>query len=148
MNIFSCVLYYLKIKEMSLLKKGTKLYSIMSFKCPKCHEGNLFEHNSFAFKKSFDMPDHCPNCGFKYLPEPGFYYGAMFISYIISGWFCIGFVLFFHWILDWSMTASFGLLLGILAIFFVWFFRFSRAIWLNIIYKYDPNFKVFSSTTK
>lgn len=27
------------------------------------------------------MPSHCPVCGQAYEPEPGFYWGAMFISY-------------------------------------------------------------------
>jgi hypothetical protein len=73
------------------------------------------------------------------MPEPGFYYGAMFISYIFTGWFCILFVLFVHWVLDWSTAASFAALIAIMAIFFVYIFRLARSIWLNINYKYDPN---------
>ncbi|MEM1324600.1 MAG: DUF983 domain-containing protein [Bacteroidota bacterium] len=126
---------------MPLLNKGSKLYSSCYLKCPKCHEGNLFPTGSFSFQRPFDMYDRCPNCNFNYWPEPGYYYGAMFISYIISGWFCIGFALLFHWVFDWSLTATFGLLIGFLAVIFVWFFRFSRAIWLNINYKYDPERK-------
>lgn len=124
---------------MSLFGKGSKLYSIFGFKCPKCQEGDLFETNSFSFKKPFEMPERCPNCGFRNLPEPGFYYGSMFMSYIISGFFCLGFVFFFHWGLGWGIPASFGLLIGVFVVFFVWFFRFSRALWLNIIFKYDPS---------
>ena len=85
------------------------------------------------------MLDECPHCKMNYMPEPGFYYGAMFISYILSGWFCILFVLFFHWVLDWTITQSFMLLIVIIGVFFVWFFRFSRAVWLNIIFKYNPS---------
>lgn len=133
---------------MGLFGKGSKWYSITQFKCPKCHEGDLFETHSFEFKEPFEMPEACPNCGFNYLPEPGFYYGAMFISYIFSGWFCIGFVLFFHWVLGWSTAASFALLIALIAIGFVWFFRFSRAVWLNIIFKYDPNRRKIQQATK
>ncbi len=124
---------------MNLFGKGSKTYSVLRFKCPKCQEGDLFYTHSFALKKPFDMPDECPNCGFKYMPEPGFYYGSMFLSYIISGFFCLGFVFFFHWVLGWSIPASFGLLIAVFIIFFVWFFRFSRALWLNVIFKYDPS---------
>jgi hypothetical protein len=94
------------------------------------------------------MYDRCPNCNFNYWPEPGYYYGAMFMSYIISGWFCIGFVLLFHWVFDFGMTASFGLLIGFLAVIFVWYFRFSRAMWLNINYKYEPDWKEREATEK
>ena len=123
---------------MGIFKKGSKAYSIFNFKCPKCHEGDLFETTTFSFQKSFEMPDKCPHCGTSYWPEPGFYYGAMFISYIFMGWFCIGFVALLHWGLGWSTAASFALLIGVVAVFFVYIFRLARAIWINIVYKYDP----------
>jgi uncharacterized protein (DUF983 family) len=84
------------------------------------------------------MPDRCAHCGQPYMPEPGFYYGAMFVSYIFTGWFCIFFVMFFHWVLGWSLNASFFLLIAVCSLFFVYFFRLSRAVWINITYKYDP----------
>ena len=124
---------------MALLGKGSKLYAIFGFKCPKCHTGDLFETSSFSFDKPFDMPDKCPECNQSYMPEPGFYYGAMFISYILSGFFSLFFVMFFHWVLDWSIGASFGLLIGVGVVFFVWFFRFARSIWINLMIKFDPD---------
>jgi len=133
---------------MGIFKKGHKMYSIMNLKCPKCHEGRLFETGSFSFQKPFDMYENCPNCGFNYWPEPGYYYGAMFLSYIISGWFCIGFILFFHWVLDWSTAASFALLIGFLSIIFVWFFRFSRSLWIGLNYNYDPDLKAKNAVKK
>ncbi|MBK6950043.1 MAG: DUF983 domain-containing protein [Haliscomenobacter sp.] len=123
---------------MGILKKGTKAYGILGFKCPRCHEGDLFETPAFSFRKPFDMHAHCAHCKQSYFPEPGFYYGAMFISYILSGWFSIGFVLFFHWVLDWSMLASFGLLLAVGALFYVYLFRLARSIWLGLMVKYHP----------
>ena len=120
-------------------KKVSKLNSIVSLKCARCHQGDLFPTSSFSFKEPFEMNKTCAHCELDFEPEPGFYFGAMFISYIISAWFCILFVLFFHWVLDWSLNASFALLIGILAIIFVWFFRFSRSIWLHIVTKSDPS---------
>ncbi|MBK7334835.1 MAG: DUF983 domain-containing protein [Saprospirales bacterium] len=124
---------------MGVLKKGNKVYSTLHLKCPRCHEGDLFETGSFSLKKPFDMPPKCGHCGLNYWPEPGFYYGAMFISYIFTGFFSLAFVMFFHWVLDWSIGASFGLLLLVCALFFVYFFRIARAIWLNVNVKYDPH---------
>ena len=60
------------------------LYSIFLMKCPRCREGNMFEKPIFSFKKLFTMYDFCPHCGQKYSLEPGFYYGAMFVSYVLS----------------------------------------------------------------
>jgi uncharacterized protein (DUF983 family) len=122
---------------MSIFKKGTKPYSIFHMKCPRCHEGDLFETGTFSFQKSFDMPEKCPKCGQKYFLGPGFYYGAMFISYILTGWFCLIFVGSLMLVAGIKWQTAFGLLLVVIAILFVWFFRISRAIWINFNVKYD-----------
>lgn len=124
---------------MKLLKKGTKAYSILYMKCPRCQEGDLFETGSFSFQKSFDMPEKCPECGQKYFLEPGFYYGAMFISYIMTGFFSLAFTGFCILVLGFSVNASFALLILVLTILFVWIFRLARAIWINTNVKYKPN---------
>ncbi len=120
-----------------MFEKGSKVYPIISMKCPKCHEGDLFPTGSFEFKTPFDMNEHCPNCQENFMPEPGFYYGAMFISYIFTGFFCLSFVGITHWVFGWSTGASFGVLILILAIFFVWIYRMARSIWIgfNVDYK-------------
>ncbi len=123
---------------MSLLKKGTKAYSIFNLKCPRCQEGDLFETSTFSFKKSFDMPQNCPVCGQKYFLEPGFYYGAMFISYIITGWFALIFVGTLILVFGVNWQVAFGLMVVSMAILFVWFFRISRSIWINFNVKYQP----------
>lgn len=119
-------------------KKGNKVISILAFKCPKCMQGDLYPTATFSFSKPFDMNDTCDHCGQKFFPEPGFYYGSMFISYIFTGWFSIAFVLLLHWVLKWSTTASFAALIGILGLFFVYIFRLSRSIWIGLMVKYDP----------
>ena len=51
-------------------------------KCPNCNKGNIFKkgllHFSFSFPK---MNENCSNCGKKKKKEPGFFFGAMFVSY-------------------------------------------------------------------
>jgi uncharacterized protein (DUF983 family) len=123
---------------MSENRKHSKLYNIVSLKCPRCQQGDLFPTPTFSFRAPFEMPEQCPNCQQPYMPEPGFYYGAMFISYIFMGWFCLFFVMFFHWILDWSISRSFILLIAVCALIFVYVFRLARSIWINLMVKYDP----------
>lgn len=98
----------------------------------------MFETGSFSFNKPFDMKERCDKCGEDFFPEPGYYYGAMFLSYIFTGFFCIFFVLFFHWVLDWSTNASFALLIAVLGLGFVYIFRLARALYLGIHVSYDP----------
>lgn len=121
-----------------MCKKGSKSYSIFYLKCPRCHEGETFETGSWSFVKSFDMLERCPVCDLNYFPEPGYYYGAMFISYGWTGWFCLLFVGIFHWILKWSQEWAFGLLGIFIALNFVYIFRISRMMWINMNVRYRP----------
>ena len=117
---------------------SSKLYSTFALKCPTCHHGDMFPTGSFSFSQPFKQYKHCPACGQNYFPEPGFYYGAMFVSYIGSGFFCLGFVMLLHWVLDWSMGASFLALIAVAAVGFVWWFRFSRSAYIEILYPFKP----------
>lgn len=64
------------------MKKGTKLYSILKLKCPRCQIGNLFcNPGFFVFSRVLEMPDKCPHCKQEFKMEPGFYTAALWISY-------------------------------------------------------------------
>ena len=54
--------------------------ALLDLRCPRCHEGKLFTTSAFSFRFS-QMPAQCPVCGQAYEPEPGFYWGAMYVSY-------------------------------------------------------------------
>ena len=114
------------------------LAGLFGLRCPRCRRGDLFPTGSFSFSQPFEQYEHCPACGQDYFPEPGFYYGAMFISYIGSGFFCLGFVMFFFWVVGWSMAGSFAALVAVLAVLFVWWFRFSRALYFYMVTRYRP----------
>ncbi len=58
--------------------------ALLALRCPRCHEGQLFSHPAYNLTKFADMPTACPVCGQAYEPEPGFYFGAMFVSYAFS----------------------------------------------------------------
>ncbi len=118
--------------------KPSVLSSLFGLRCPNCRRGDLFPTGSFTFNKPFEQYEHCPKCGQDNFPEPGFYYGAMFLSYIGSAFFCLGFVMLLHWVLGWSTAASFAVLLVIAGLLFVWWFRFSRSAYFHLVTKYHP----------
>jgi uncharacterized protein (DUF983 family) len=67
-----------------MLKK-TRLYSILNFKCPRCHKGEFLEsRNLYNFKKAGNIRGKCDCCALKYSREPGFYFGSMFVSYALG----------------------------------------------------------------
>jgi hypothetical protein len=92
-----------------------------------------------SFRKLFYMPPTCKVCGQNYYPEPGFYYGAMFISYIITAFYCLGFVAICIFVFHLGIELSFVLLFFSLVLLYAWFFRTSRAVWIHIVVKYDPH---------
>lgn len=106
-------------------------------KCPRCQEGDLYT-KPFQFSKPVDMPENCPKCGQPFIPEPGFYYGAMFLSYIVSGFFFLGIVGLC--IIGFGMSVNASMLVVVVMAVLVYFplLRCSRSLWLNLMVKYDP----------
>ncbi len=111
--------------------------SIFGMTCPRCRQSKLFE-TPIKLSRPLRMNKNCPVCGQRFEPEPGFYFGAMFISYIFLAFFSLGvagmLVFYFHR----SVDFAFSVLLGILAVMFIWNLRFSRSIWIHLMIKYDP----------
>ena len=58
--------------------------AIAQAKCPKCREGNMFPVSPFSYRKLTVINSSCPVCEASFIPEPGFYDGAMYISYAFS----------------------------------------------------------------
>ena len=90
------------------------------------------------------MPENCSVCGQPTETEPGFYFGAAYVSYaltialsvatFIAWWVIIGFSLDDKRLFWW---------LGFNAFFLIslqrWLMRLSRTIWLSFFVKYNPN---------
>jgi uncharacterized protein (DUF983 family) len=119
-----------------MFKKGSKLYSVLWFKCPRCNQGDLYPTPTFSFKQAFHMNEKCPHCEQKYTLEPGFYYGAMFLSYILTAFMLFGMFAFFKFGLGMRVIHSAGLATIIIAILFIWIFRIARSLWLSFFVKY------------
>ena len=114
------------------------IQSILNHKCPRCRQGDLF-NKPFVFKKPVDMPTSCAKCGQLFEPEPGFYYGAMFVSYIFSGFFFLGLAGLGIMVFDLSVNMTFLYILAIAALSYFWILRTSRSVWIHIMIKFDPN---------
>ncbi|MAY85098.1 MAG: DUF983 domain-containing protein [Flavobacteriales bacterium] len=127
------------------LKKGTKLYSVLKFKCPHCHEGEFFkDRNPYNLNVMSATHEYCPSCKRKLSIEPGFYYGAMYVSYALGVAHVVTFWVaklilgieteFWNFII---FVGSFLLLLTPL------YYALSKIIWANMFMKYkgDQNEK-------
>jgi uncharacterized protein (DUF983 family) len=120
-----------------MFRKGSKAYSIFGLKCPRCNDGDLFPSPTFSLKQPFEMLDNCPCCGQKYLLETGFYYGAMFVSYILTAFMMFGMFAFFKFGLGLRVVHSFFIATTVVTILFIWIFRISRSLWLSVFVRYE-----------
>jgi uncharacterized protein (DUF983 family) len=107
-----------------------RLWAILTFACPRCLEGKLFNG-------LLSMPDHCPVCGLRYEREPGYFSGAMYVSYSLAVFSIVPFWLYLLftgqplWLT--MLVPTVQLLLTTPLIF-----RYSRAIWLHLDQIFAP----------
>lgn len=134
---------------MSLFNQGDKMYSVLRHKCPKCHEGDLYPTRISSFRKIFTMNDHCAQCGQDFTIEPGFYWGSMYVAYILSsGLMLSGFALV-YFLTGWGIMESFLVVLALALLLYGAIFRTSRAIWINFYVHYKkPEAKPEESKTR
>lgn len=123
-----------------MLKKGTKLYSILTGSCPRCHEESMYQtSNPYALSQIFKMHERCSHCGLKYKIEPSFFYGAMYVSYAVGIAFAVAaFVISFLFI-GTSLKTAFISIVATLVVFMPLIIRLSRNIWINFFIKYDSH---------
>ena len=106
--------------------------ALLSGKCPACRKGDIFSHpldrrNLLRFAA---MNKQCPVCQANFEPEPGFYFGSMFITYTFNVIIVVlgGVFLFYLWRLpEWVFLTLVGLV-ALVALPFS--FRLSRTLWL------------------
>jgi uncharacterized protein (DUF983 family) len=118
---------------------ANSIISVLQCKCPRCQKGNLFTNNaSFNIPKMMEMPDKCPVCGLDFHQEPGYYYGAMFVSY---GFATLELVLVLLLLTAFWGTLSILTTVAIVAVVFSLMsplnFRWGRSGWIAIFYRKD-----------
>ncbi|MDE0684724.1 MAG: DUF983 domain-containing protein [Candidatus Poribacteria bacterium] len=104
-----------------ILRRGFRL------KCPRCGNGALFQ-------TYFKMFTHCPACDLKFERESGYFIGAMYLNY--GATVLIAFPSYF--LLE-TFTAipffvNFGVWALFSAVFPIFFYRYSKSLWLNFDY--------------
>lgn len=121
-----------------MLGKGSKLYSILFLKCPRCHSGKFLEANPYHLSKFNKVKERCPKCQLKYSIEPSFYYGSMYVSYGVGIAVAVAiYVLTLIFQLDLGVGEIFILISVGLLLAMPWIGAVSKSIWANIFFKYD-----------
>lgn len=99
--------------------------------CPRCGAGRLFAG-------PFRMHRRCAACGLVFERESGYFVGAIYVNYGIT----VTIALLGYFALDAWLGLSVGwqlLLWGAFTVVFpLWFFRYSKALWLSLDHLVDP----------
>lgn len=122
--------------------------SILNHVCPQCLNSKMYiEKNPYKISTMTKMHERCPSCNVNFFPEPGFYFGAMYVTYGLVAAEFIAFFVFKHLFNIELSTLQFGMYALILMLVLSPLnFRFSRLIWINLFVKYDE--KISNSTKK
>jgi len=103
----------------------------LRLRCPRCGRGALF-------RGAFTMYERCPACGLVFEREQGYFVGAIYVNYAATvGIAVVGFLL-----LDSYTDLSIGTEIVLWSVFGIafplFFFRYSRSLWLSIEYLFNP----------
>ena len=107
-----------------------RLAAMLTQRCPRCRHGAVFAG-------LFRMHAQCPVCGLVFEREPGYFTGAMYLSYGLA---------LLATAPVWLPMALLGRPLGevllaaggLLIVGSPWLFRYSRVLWLHLDHAIDP----------
>lgn len=123
------------------MKKGTKLFSVLTGTCPKCQNEKMYiNQNPYNLSDVFEMHESCSKCGLKYKIEPSFFFGAMYVSYAVGIAFGVASFVISNFIFKANLKTSFASIIATLVIFMPIIMRLSRNIWINFFVSYNKDF--------
>lgn len=116
------------------MESVSKLQAVLNGLCPRCRQGKIFSKPFYSPRGFDDMYERCPHCGLRYEVEPGYFIGAMYVSYAISGGVALvlGFLLFYFgndpegWVYAVVVAPT-------MIVIAPMNFRISRVIWLHYV---------------
>lgn len=120
--------------------RKTKVYSILNNKCPHCSQGNFFKTNHPYNLKEFGiMNKKCTLCNEDFIKEPGYYFGASYVSYALTVGFGIALYLLLGIILEMETLSFLIIFSSLLIVLLPLLYRISRLIWINFFVSYSES---------
>jgi uncharacterized protein (DUF983 family) len=129
-------------------KENANVLQLLGCKCPRCRRGDMFEDkNPWHLKNTMKMNKTCPVCEQPLELEPGFYFGAAYVSYALTVAFsAVTFVIWYKFIgfsdnenklLYWLISNAIGMIA-----LQPYLMRVSRTGWLAFFVNYDRDWKI------
>ena len=114
------------------------LHSILGSRCPSCREGKLY-CDANPYRKPTDtlkMHPQCPNCGQDFQIEPGFYFGATYVSYGLNIALVVAVIVAINVLWEPTLWRIAGIWVPLTIVLFPVIARWSRSIWIHAFVKY------------
>ena len=105
---------------------------VVRLRCLVCLEGQVFD----GFFRSLRC---CGHCGYFFARESGYFLGSAYIGYgatigvVFGAWVVLSYMMGLGW--DWIVLV---VLLSVGSVFPLWFFRYSRMLWMALDVYLNP----------
>jgi uncharacterized protein (DUF983 family) len=114
------------------MQERTSLEALLRGKCPRCRQGQIFSYPVRNLGKFSVMNEVCPHCGVRLEPEPGFYQGAMYVSYGFTVAVLVIVSVVLYLLGNPSEWTYIGIIIGIMVLIAPLNYRYSRIVYLYL----------------
>ena len=97
----------------------------LGLRCPRCGRSALY-------RGWFRMHERCASCGLRYEREQGYFVGAIYVNYAATTVLALGGFFVLWGMFDLSTRTQLLVLVPVVLVFPLWFFRYSRSLWLAV----------------
>jgi uncharacterized protein (DUF983 family) len=103
----------------------------LSLRCPRCGRAPLF-------RGWFTMNVVCAVCDLKFERAQGYWVGAIYVNYAVTTLIAVGGFFLLRALADLDTPWQLALWVPFVIAFPLWFFRYSRSLWLGLEYALNP----------
>jgi uncharacterized protein (DUF983 family) len=103
----------------------------LALRCPRCGRAPLF-------RGWFTMNALCAVCDLRFERAPGYWIGAIYVNYGVTVTIAVAGFFLLRSLAGWETARQLALWVPFVVLFPLWFFRYSRSLWLGLEYALNP----------
>jgi uncharacterized protein (DUF983 family) len=103
----------------------------LALRCPRCGRAPLF-------RGWFAMNTVCAVCDLRFERAQGYWVGAIYVNYGVTALIAVGGFFALEAVAGLGTALQLALWVPFVVVFPLWFFRYSRSLWLGLEYGLNP----------
>ena len=103
----------------------------LRLRCPRCGRAPLF-------RGWFSMNTVCAVCDLRFERAQGYWIGAIYVNYGVTVSIAVTGFFLLRALAGWETAAQLALWVPFVTLFPLWFFRYSRSLWLALEFAINP----------